>query len=119
MSERDLRDPRNDTFDLRHLERNRSDRDSDGRPDRTVEETREGAREHALPYFDEQVHFPDVRIEYEEPNGDVRWEDLEVTTEHYRGDHASAAARSGFSIHTSGGSRGGAPFDPCAAEDFL
>jgi len=119
VSERDLRDPRNDTFDLRHLERNRSDRDSDGRPERTVEEIQEWAREHDLPYFDEQVHFPDVRIEYEEPNGDVRWEDLEVTTEHYRGDHASAAARSGFSIHTSGGSRGGAPFDPCAAEDFL
>jgi DNA-binding MarR family transcriptional regulator len=100
-------------------ERNRGDRDSDGRPDRSVEEVQEWAREHDLPYFDEQVHFPDVRIEYEEPNGDVRWEDLEITTEHYRGGHASAAARSGFSIHTSGGSRGGAPFDPRAAEEFL
>lgn len=100
-------------------ERNRGDRDSDGRPDRTVEEIQEWAREHDLPYFDEQVHFPDVRIEHEEPNGDVHWDDLEVTTEHYRGGHAAAAARSGFSIHTSGSSRGGAPFDPHAAEDFL
>jgi DNA-binding MarR family transcriptional regulator len=101
-------------------ERNRGDRDSDGRPDRTVDEIQEWARGHDLPYFDEQVHFPDVRIEYEEPNGDVRWEDLEVTTEHYRGGHASAASRSGFSIHASGrsGGRGGA-FDPRVAEDFL
>jgi hypothetical protein len=61
-----------------------------------------------------------VRIEYEEPNGDVRWEDLEVTTEHYRGGHASAASRSGFSIHASGGSGGrGEAFDPRVAEDFL
>jgi hypothetical protein len=101
-------------------ERNRGDRDSDGRPDRTVDEIQAWAREHDLPYFDEQVHFPDVRIEYEDPNGDVRWEDLEVTTEHYRGGHASAASRSGFSIHASGGSGGrGAPFDPRAAEEFL
>ena len=101
-------------------ERNRGDRDSDGRPDRSVEEIQEWAHEHNLPYFDEQVHFPDVRIEYEDPNGDVRWEDLEVTTEHYRGGHASAASRSGFSIHASGrsGGRGGA-FDPRLAEDFL
>jgi DNA-binding MarR family transcriptional regulator len=101
-------------------ERNRGDRDSDGRPDRTLEEIQEWAREHDLPYFDEQVHFPDVRIEYEEPNGDVRWEDLEVTTEHYRGGHASVASRSGFSIHSSGGSGGrGGAFDPRVAEDFL
>jgi hypothetical protein len=73
-----------------------------------------------LPYFDEQVHFPDVRIEYEDANGDVRWQDLEVTTEHYRGDHAAAAARSGFAISSSGGGgRGGGPFDPRAAAEFL
>lgn len=101
-------------------ERNRGDRNTDGRPDRTVEEIQEWAREHDLPYFDDQVHFPDVRIEYEDVNGDIRWEDVEVTTEHYRGGHASAAARSGFSIHAGGGSSGrGAPFDPRAAEDFL
>jgi len=78
-------------------ERNRGDRDSDGRPDRTLEEIQEWAREHDLPYFDEQVHFPDVRIEYEEPNGDVR-----------------------FSIHASGGSGGrGGAFDPRVAEELL
>lgn len=100
-------------------DRNRGDRDSDGRPDRTVEEIQEWAREHELPYFDEQVHFPDVRIEYEDVNGDVRCEDIEVTTEHYRGAHGAAASRSGFSIHAGGGSGGDAPFDPRVAEDFL
>ena len=100
-------------------ERNRGDRDSDGRPDRTVEEIQEWARQHDLPYFDDQVHFPDVRIEYEDANGDVRWEDIEVTTEHYRGAHGAAASRSGFSIHTTGRSGRGASFDPRVAEEFL
>jgi hypothetical protein len=100
-------------------ERNRDRDDSEGRPDRTEGEIEDWAREQDLPYFDEQVHFPDVRIEYEDVNGDIRWEDVEVTTEHYRGGHASAAARSGFSIHAGGRSGGGAPFDPRAAEEFL
>jgi DNA-binding MarR family transcriptional regulator len=38
-------------------ERNRGDRDSDGRPDRSPEEIEEWARDHDLPYFDGQVHF--------------------------------------------------------------
>src|SRR5205823_5998595 len=37
-------------------ERNRGDRDNDGRPDRTPEEIQEWAKEHELPYFDDQVH---------------------------------------------------------------
>jgi DNA-binding MarR family transcriptional regulator len=101
-------------------ERNQGDRDSDGRPDRSREEIEEWAREHDLPYYDEQVHFPDVRIEYEDLDGDVRHRDIEVTTEHYRGGHASSATRSGFAIYRSGGGgSGAAPFDPGVAEDFL
>lgn len=100
-------------------ERNRGDRASNGRPDRSIEEIQEWAREHDLPYFDEQIHFPDVRIEYRDADGDIRWEDLEVTTEHYHGGHASAAARSGFSIHTSGRTGQDGPFDPRVAEDFI
>lgn len=100
-------------------ERNRGNRDSDGRPDRSPEEIQEWARDHGLPYFDGHVHFPDVRVEYQDMNGDVRWEDLEVTTEHYRGAHGAAATRSGFSIHSGGRTRGGAPFDPRLAEEYL
>jgi DNA-binding MarR family transcriptional regulator len=100
-------------------ERNRGNRDSDGRPDRTPGEIQEWAKDQGLPYFDEHVHFPDVRIECQDVNGDVRWEDVEVTTEHYRGAHGAAAARSGFSIHGGGRTSGTAPFDPRVAEEFL
>jgi hypothetical protein len=40
---------------------NRDRSDSDGRPDRSEDEIRDWAREHELPYFDGQVHFPDYR----------------------------------------------------------
>lgn len=65
-------------------ERNRERADSDGRPDRDAREVEQWAREHDLPYFDERVHFPDVRIEYE-LEGRHQHLDIEVVTEHYRG----------------------------------
>jgi DNA-binding MarR family transcriptional regulator len=99
-------------------ERNRGDRDTDGRPERTEAEIAAWAREHQLPYFDEQVHFPDVRIEYEDANGDIRHEDIEVLTEHYRGAHRASAAQCGFSMHDSR-SAGRRAFDPRVAEDFV
>lgn len=99
-------------------ERNRGDRDSDGRPERSEAEIAAWAREHNLPYFDDHVHFPDVRIEYEDANGDIRYEDIEVMTEHYRGAHRASAARCGFSMHDSR-SAGPRTFDPRVAEDFL
>jgi len=99
-------------------DRNRDDPNTDGRPDRTRQEVEAWAREHDLPYFDEQVHFPDVRIEYVDVDGDIRHRDIEVTTEHYRGGHSAAAHRSGFSIHTAGRSGGASP-DPHLAEEFL
>ena len=99
-------------------ERNRGDRDNDGRPDRSEAEIAAWALEHNLPYFDEQVHFPDVRIEYEDANGDIRYEDVEVITEHYRGGHRTSAARCGFSMHDSR-SAGRRTFDPRVAEDFV
>ncbi len=86
-------------------ERNRDRSDSDGRPDRDSVEIAAWAREHELPYFDDQVHFPDVRIEYEDADGRWRHEDVEVTTVHYRGAHAAAAARSGFSQYRGGSAR--------------
>ena len=53
-------------------ERDKDYDDYDGHPDRTPDEIREWAHEHDLPYFDDEVHFPDVRLEYQEPDG--RWE---------------------------------------------
>ena len=82
----------------RHGERD----DYDGHPDRTPDEIEEWAREHDLPYFDDQVHFPDVRIEYRDAGGHTDHVDVEVVTVHYRGAHGAAASRSGFK--TFGGS---------------
>ena len=60
-----------------------------------------------------------------------RWEsaveDVEVETPHYRGAHAAAKARSGFTCYRASGARvgggstrGGAPpFDPGHAEDLV
>ena len=50
-------------------ERDKHHDDYDGHPDRTPDEIREWAHEHGLPYFDDEVHFPDVRVEYQEPDG--------------------------------------------------
>jgi hypothetical protein len=97
-------------------ERDRDRPDYDGHPDRDEREIEEWAREHDLPYFDEQLHFPDVRIEYEEVDGRHDHVDVEVLTVHYRGAHGAAAGRSGFSSYRgvslriggrSGGGRGG------------
>ncbi len=89
-------------------ERNRGRADSDGRPDRTAAEVAAWARQHDLPYFDDHVHFPDARIEYDDAASDPRHEDIEVVTPHYRGAHAAGAARSGFRRYGAGfGGRGG------------
>jgi hypothetical protein len=73
--------------------------DYDGHPDRDEAEIERWALEHDLPYLDDQVHFPDLRIEYEELDGRRRHEDVEVLTVHYRGSHAAAAGRSGFTAY--------------------
>ncbi len=102
-------------------EANRGRPDSDGRPDRDAREIETWAREHDLPYFDESVHFPDFRIEYE-LHGRDHHEDVEVVTEHYRGAHAASVARAGFRCYGRGGGSGrtgGRGFDPRLAEDFL
>jgi hypothetical protein len=83
------------------------------------------AREHDLPFIDGHVHFPDVRIEYERPDGRRAFEDLEVVTPHYRGAFAAAKARTGFRTYRAvsgvGGraGRGRRGLDPRLAEEFL
>jgi hypothetical protein len=95
-------------------EHNRDRPDSDGRPGRDAREIEEWAREHELPYFDDRVHFPDFRIEYEQDDRE-RHEDVEVVTAHYRGAHAASRTRAGFTCFRVGGGgsgRGGTPFSP-------
>ena len=75
------------------------------------------------------MQFPDVRIEYDERDGRRAIEDLEVTTPHYRGAHAAAKGRAGFTCYRAIGARlgggsgssrsGGRGFDPRVAEELL
>jgi hypothetical protein len=112
---------------------NRGRRDASGYPDRAADEIERWARERHLPNVDGHVEFPDVRLEYEERDGRRGVEDVEVTTPHYRGAHAAAKARAGFTCYRAvgarvggarlgsagGGKRGGRAFDPRVAEEFL
>ena len=108
---------------------NRDRPESDGRPSRTLEEVQEWAQTHDLPMLDDGVQFPDLRIEYEWPDGRREIEHVEVLTPHYRGAHAAAKAASGFTCYRGAGARvggrsgnsarGGRPFDPDLADEFL
>ena len=101
-------------------EHNRGRADSDGRPDRGEHEIRAWARDHDLPYFDGQVHFPDYRIEYEVDGRELH-QDVELFTPHYRGAHASGHSKAGFQIYVVG-SRGGGGRSvprPRGAEELL
>ena len=108
-------------------EPNRDRSDSDGRPGRSREEIKEWAREQDLPIVNDRVQFPDFRIEYEREDGRRDVENVEVTTVHYRGMHASGKVAAGFTrfrgtagrVGGSGASSGAAPFDPNAAEELL
>src|ERR1700730_7394406 len=101
-------------------ERNRDREDSDGSPDRTVEEIQEWAVEHDLPCDQEgHVQFPDLRIEYEIDGRDHTL-DVEVMTPHYRGAHAAAKSSAGFACYgTGGGGRGGGRGGAGLAEEML
>jgi hypothetical protein len=106
---------------------NRGRPGSEGQPLRDEDSIERWAIGQRLPYEDGHVQFPDVRLEYEDRDGRAVTEDVEVETPHYRGGHAAAKARSGFTRYSSaggrlggGGSRGsGSPFDPGYAEDLL
>ena len=91
-------------------EDNRNRPESDGRPDRDEQEIAAWARDHDLPYFDDHVHFPDFRVEYELDSRDHS-EDVEVVTDNYRGAHAASRVRAGFTCIGSS-KRGGGPVRP-------
>jgi hypothetical protein len=76
-----------------------------------------------------QIVFPDLRIEYETPDGRTEYRDVELVTEHYSRSQLAAKAAAGFvryrtvaatgaSARTSG-SQSGAPFDPRHIERLL
>jgi len=108
-------------------ERNRDRSDSTGRPDRTREEIARWAQAHDLTVLDDHVRFPDLRLEYEMPDGRRDIVDVEITTAHYRGAHAAGKARAGFTQYRATGGRvggrssgrRGSSYEPGLAEEFL
>ena len=69
-----------------------------------------------------QVHFPDVRIEFRDADGHEDHVDVEVVTVHYRGAHGAAAARCRLRSRFGGSSArvgGTARVDDGLAEEML
>lgn len=101
--------------------------DKSGRPTRSRDEIREWAASYGLPIVRDRVQFPDVRIEYEHPDGRRDREDIELATGHYNSRQMAAKHASGFRMQHSvasrlgsgKGRRGGSPFDPHVAERVL
>lgn len=106
-------------------ELNRERRGQERDIDREAGQVAEWAASRDLPVIDGHVHFPDVRIEYERPDGERKIEDIEVVTPHYRGAYAAAKGRTGFStyrINTGLGGRSGGSgrsAHPRIFEEFL
>lgn len=57
------------------------------------------ADKHALPLVNGKIQLPDLRIEYENAEGELRHIDLELVTRQYRPRGVSAKAASGFSLY--------------------
>ncbi len=60
-----------------------------------------------LPIVNEKLALPDLRIEYEQPDGTPSHLDLELATEHYRPGHMRSKVAAGFKLYgTNSTSRG-------------
>ena len=57
------------------------------------------AEEQGLPIVDGKIALPDLRIEYETPEGDLDHVDLELATEHYHRGHMAVKTRAGFKMY--------------------
>ena len=78
------------------------------------------AAAHDLPIVDGHLALPDLRIEYESPDGERHHRDVELVTEHYSRAQLAGKSRAGFSMYRAAGARlqggsgrsGGTPVDP-------
>ena len=84
---------------------NRARREGGETPEERSDAVARWAQEHQLPYEDGHVQFPDARLEYDDRDGRRSVEDIEVVTPHYRGAHAAAKVRSGFTRYRAIGAR--------------
>ena len=107
---------------------NRARREHGETPEERADAVARWAQDHQLPYEDGHIQFPDARLEYDGRDGRRSVEDIEVVTPHYRGAHAAAKARSGFTRYRASGARlgglrttgrSGRGVDPRLAEELL
>jgi hypothetical protein len=69
-------------------------------PDRaSAESKRTVAEQHGLQVVRGKIPLPDVRIEYDTPEGQRARVDIELATGHYRGRHLAEKVRAGFPIY--------------------
>ena len=69
-------------------------------PDRASPESkRTVAERQGLQVVRGKIPLPDVRIEYDTPDGERARVDIELATSHYRGRHLAEKVRAGFSIY--------------------
>jgi len=83
------------------------------------EARRDFAAEHDLPFRNEHIELPDLRIEYETSDGQHGYRDLELATENYSRTQLAGKHSAGFRLYRAAGrplgsssSRGGTPSDP-------
>lgn len=93
---------------------NRTDRPDEA----TVESDRAAfAAAHGLTVGDGHLEVPDLRLEFEGPDGERGVRDVELVTEHYSRSQLAGKARAGFAMYRAsrpggGAARGGTPYDP-------
>lgn len=78
---------------------NRRDRDPDSSLD---DDRRAWAEAHGLTVVDGELHFPDLRIEYIDADGEQRTHDVELVTVHYSARSIAAKRGAGFTLYRKG-----------------
>ncbi len=68
------------------------------------------ARDNGLKVVQGKIRFPDLRIEYDTAANDPARVDLELATEHYRGEHMAAKDQAGFKIYAESASSPGGSY---------
>jgi hypothetical protein len=76
-------------------------REGQGTPASMKQIKEEVAGQHGLKVVDSQIQIPDLRVEYEDANGEIDRVDLEYMTDSYRPGEIAAKARAGFSLYSS------------------
>ncbi len=91
------------------------------RPDRPANATLDDDRAafaaaHGLTVGDGHLEVPDLRLEFEGPDGERGVRDVELVTEHYSHSQLAGKVRAGFALYRASKSgnatRGGTPYDP-------